>query len=209
MPECVVKNLARAPASFPNDRHDRVGNPCAMLAREFRRGEDFVARVHVHVVLLGIHFEIRDSHHDRIARVRDVDRVIDDVARMRDPLPTDHELILGVVAKSVRHAARPACITCASFDRLEQPFFLFRGDGAHGVDLHDQILCSHKVMIEVRLERVGNCDLIPFVLEGGCEQIHALLGFVPVPAAPDEQRFFGVVMMLPCEPDCSSLIARA
>jgi hypothetical protein len=38
----------------------------------------------------------------------DIHRVLDDVARMRHPLPARHELIFGVVAERIAHAAVPS-----------------------------------------------------------------------------------------------------
>ena len=73
------------------------------------------------IVLLGVHGEVVETGGDRVVVVDDLDGVVDDVAGVRHPLPADHELVLGVVAEAVGHAAVPAGDADAARDGSSSP----------------------------------------------------------------------------------------
>jgi len=80
----------------------------------------------MHIVLLGMHLKIVQILGDGIFVVGDIHLVVDDVARMGDPLPAYHELVFGVVPEGVGQSAVPAGKSHAAFDRFQQLFFTFR-----------------------------------------------------------------------------------
>lgn len=59
----------------------------------------------MHVILLGRIGEIVNTLHQWIVRPGHVDRVIDNIARMGNPLATNDELILNAFAKSITGSA--------------------------------------------------------------------------------------------------------
>src|ERR1700730_9551450 len=92
-------------ATLPDDRHDDAIDPGAVLSSKGRRRQHFVAWVHVHVVLLGAVIKILDLAGDRIVSFSDRDPIRDDIAGMRYPLASNHELVVGFIAKTVGHTA--------------------------------------------------------------------------------------------------------
>ena len=92
-------------ATLPDDRHDDAIDPGAVLSFKSRSRQHPVARVHVHVVLLGAIIKILNPAGDRIVSFGDRDPIRDDIARMRYPLASNHELVVGFIAKTVGHTA--------------------------------------------------------------------------------------------------------
>ena len=142
----------------------------------------------MHVILFRVHAEIREARGDRVRVVDDVHPVVDDVAGVRHPLPADHELVVGVVAERVGHAAVPAGKTGAVLDCGEQTLLLLGADRAHGPDLDDEVERAHQRGVAVDVERVGDAHVVAFAAQERREQLHALSRLVPSPAAPDHQR---------------------
>src|ERR1041385_3662607 len=67
VPEAAVEDPAFAVPAFPNDRHHGAVDPrSADAVAERRRGQHFVAGIHVHVILLAAHPKIRYAARDRI-----------------------------------------------------------------------------------------------------------------------------------------------
>src|SRR5829696_4081178 len=105
-----------------------------MLAGESGSGKYLVGRVHVHVILLGVHREIFETRGYGIVVIRDLDRVVDDVAGMGDPLSPDHELVVDAVAKGVGHATVPAREPDTALDGSCQALYLLLCDSTHRPD---------------------------------------------------------------------------
>ena len=103
----------------------------------------------MHIILLGAHIKVVEAGRNRMTTVGDVDAVIDDVAGMRHPLPADHKLIFGVIAKGIGHAAVPAADVYPTFaDGIQQGRFLLAADAAHRVDRDHQIDRVHQIGVQ-------------------------------------------------------------
>src|SRR5688572_19467975 len=100
-----IEDTPPAISPLPGYRHDDTLDPRQMLTRERRGRKHFVRRVDMHVVLLRPVGEALDAAADRILRLHNVDAVVDDVARMCDPLAAAHELVFDRFAERVAHAA--------------------------------------------------------------------------------------------------------
>ena len=103
--ERAVEHAAAAVPALPHHRHHHAFDPWRVLAAEGRGRQHLVGRVDVHVVLLGAVVEVVQPLHHRVVAARDVDAVIDDVARVRDPLAAGHELVVDRIAERIAHAA--------------------------------------------------------------------------------------------------------
>ena len=79
-----------------------------MLAGKGGCGQNGIARIGVHIILLRVNLEVAQAARDLVVGVRDLHGVIDDVSRMRDPLSADHPLIARVLAKGIARAAVPS-----------------------------------------------------------------------------------------------------
>ncbi len=141
----------------------------------------------MHVVLLGTHGEVRQAPCYRVLAIDDVDLVIDHPARVHDPLPPHHELVVHIVAEGIPHPAVPAGQAHPASDRFEQPGFLLLRDAPHRPDGHDHAQRAQVVFLEVDVERVRNPDLKPIGLQMRREDLHTLLRLVAVPPAPNHQ----------------------
>src|SRR5262249_32082985 len=133
-----VEDLTLAVPAFPHDRHDHALDPVGISTRESRRREDFVRGIDMHVILLRAVVEIADALHDGIVAPRDVDAIIDDVPRMRDPLAAAHELIGDALAEGIAHAAVEAAEPHAALDGPGQVVDLLLLDLRHRVDRDDE-----------------------------------------------------------------------
>ena len=190
-----VEDAALAVHPLPAHRHGRAVDPGGGLdAGEGRGGQHLVARVHVHVVLLGLHGEVLQAFDDRVVVLRDVDRVVDDAVGVGDPLAADHELVVAVIAEGVAHAAVPASDADAARDGRQQAAALLLGDLAHGPAGHDQAEAVHEGLVEVGVEGGGHRDLEAFLLEEIAHDLGRFLGGVAVPAAADDQRTFHIAV---------------
>ena len=188
VPERCIEHPPLPVKLLPDDGHDRAHGPGGVLARERGRGQDLDARVDVHEVLLGLHVKARlEAPGDGIGRVGEVDVVVDDAARMGDPLAADHELVLDGGAVGIAQAAVPAGQADAALDGLFEVALLVARDVGHGKDVDDEIERLELGEIEVGVERVRDLDLEALRLEPGGEDVHALFGLVSLPAAPDDQ----------------------
>lgn len=192
MAQGAVKNFALAPAPFPNNRHYHAINPVQVAVIERGGGENFVGGVNVHIVLLAVHGKVFQSGGDGIVGAGDLYGVVNEIARMGHPLPADHKLIFGVIAKRVSHAPMPSGEPHPRANRVEQAFFLLRRDGAHGPDLGDEGIRLHFFGVEVSVEGVGDFDFVPLFAEEGGKNVNAFLGFVAFPAAPNHKSFFHI-----------------
>src|SRR5690606_27308937 len=106
MSERRVEDAAIAVHPLPHHRHDHVLRPGRVLAGKRRRCQHVDRGVHVHVVLLRrVRKARRNPLHHRIVRLGHVDGVVDDVARMGDPLPADDELVVHRLAERIAHPA--------------------------------------------------------------------------------------------------------
>ena len=194
MAERGIEDAALAVPPLPDDRHDDAFDPRRVLAGKKCRGQHLVRRIDMHVVLLGAIGEIVDPLHDRVVAPGDVDAVVDDVAGVGDPLAAAHELVVDRVAEGVAHAAVIAAEPDAASHRLGRGCELLLLDLRHGVDRHDQAQVGDRRVGE-GFGRVLDVDLEAFLLEHAADDVGALLGLVPAPAAPDDQ----------CLAHCSSL----
>jgi len=144
----------------------------------------------VHVVLFRVHPKVFKPAGNGIVSVDDVDRIIDDAARMRHPLAAYHKMIACIVAKRVRLSAVPPAKSHPAGNGVEQPLFLFSRDRTHGYGLDDQIVLGHTILIQIGVECIALCNFVPFFFEKGNKDILGLFGFVTGPSAPDKQCFF-------------------
>ena len=94
--------------------------------------------------------------------INDVDPIRNNVARMRHPLPANHELILGIVAKRIRHAAVPPSNSYAASYCIQQSFLLFIGDRAHRPHGNDKVKASQSLGITIDLKGIDNFRAITF-----------------------------------------------
>jgi len=190
MAQGAIEHAALAPHALPCHRHHAALDPGGMLTAKGGGGQHLVRRVYVHVVLLGMHVEIAQPGHDGVLRLDDLHIVIDDPARVGHPLAAYHELVLGVVAEGIAHAAVPAGDPDASLDGIEEPLLLLAGDGAHGPRRDHQVQGGHLVRIQIRIQGVGDLHSIARILQEGRKDIHTLLGLVAEPPAPHHQCLF-------------------
>ena len=108
--------------------------------------------------------EVLQPGDDGVIRFGDVDGVGNDAARMGYPLPADHELILGIVAEGIAHAAVPPGNAHTAAHRVQQSLFLLAGDLAHGPHRHNEAQRLHILFFEVDIQRIGDTHLIPLRL---------------------------------------------
>ena len=188
MAERTVEDAARAMPALPHDRHDDALGPRRVLAGKRRRRKHLVRRVDMHVILLGTIGEARDSLHDRVVGLRDVDPVVDYAAGVGDPLTAAHELVVDAVAKRVAHAAVIAGETDAALHRRGQVLHLFLFDLRHRDDRHDQAHVGDRGIGE-GLGRVFDVDLEVMSLQHLGDDVRALLRLVAAPASPDDESF--------------------
>ena len=87
------------------------------------------------VILFGVHLEVVKAGRYRIVMVRNLNHVVNDVARMGHPLPANHELVLNSIAKCVGRTPMPASEAGSAVDRVQQAAELFVADRAHGIRL--------------------------------------------------------------------------
>ena len=123
MSESVVRNTAIAVPLRPHDWHvdNAVAEVGAIGDREARGCQNMDRRVDVHVVLLRDDVKhVWRATGDEVIWNTDVNGVIHaTIARMRDPLATRHELILGFHSKAVAHSAVATRDTNATLDRCQ------------------------------------------------------------------------------------------
>src|SRR5215216_2563642 len=184
----AVEHASFAPLSLPDDGHYVALDPGYVLSRERCRRKDLVGGVDVHVVLLGVHLEVFEARRYGIFVIYDVDFVVDDFAGMGDPLASHHELVVDAVAERVGHAAVPACEPDPALHSTAQTLLLLVRDLPHRPDRDYEVKGSHLLSIEVGVEGCGDLYLVPILLEDGRKYGGALLGFVALPAAADEER---------------------
>jgi hypothetical protein len=73
----------------------------------------------MHVVLLGVIREAFNPMHDGVVRALYIDCVVDDIARMRHPLATYHELVIDGLPERVSRLTMEASQTRAPFSMAE------------------------------------------------------------------------------------------
>src|SRR5258708_2028415 len=105
MAERTVEHAARAVAALPDHGHDRALDPFQMVTTETGCGQNFVGGIDMHVILLRPIGKIANSLHHLIVRPRNIDRVVNDLAWMGNPLPAYHELVVRLTAEGVAHLA--------------------------------------------------------------------------------------------------------
>ena len=145
------------------------------------------------VVLLGVHAEITQTGRDRVLTIGDLDRVVDDVAGVGDPLPADHELVLGAAAEGVGHPPVPAGNSGPAGNGVEQTAELLLADLALRPDRHDEIGLPQQVRIEIDVECLANGHLEAIVPQDTGEERRALVRLMPLPAARDQQCPFRTI----------------
>ncbi|ENN84128.1 hypothetical protein RHSP_78414 [Rhizobium freirei PRF 81] len=183
-----VKDAALAVFALPGNRHDDAVDPIGMIASKGGGGQHLVRRVDMHVILLRRVGEIGDPLHDRVVRARDIDRVVDDVAGMGDPLAADDELILDAFTERVASTAMIAGDADAAFDRGSEVLHLFLLDLRHGDDRHDQAEIVDRGIGE-GLGAVFEVDLEAVLFQHVADDMGAFLRFVAAPATPDDKCF--------------------
>src|SRR5918995_7018120 len=82
----AVEHASFAPLTLPDDGYYVALDPGYVLSREGGGREDFVGRVDVHVVLLGVHTEVFEARGYGVFVVYDVDPVVDNFAGVGYPL---------------------------------------------------------------------------------------------------------------------------
>jgi hypothetical protein len=107
------------------------------------------------------------------------------------PLAAGHELVGGIIAEGVAHAAVPPAEAHTGRDGVEQATLLLGRDRAHRPHLRDQVESAQALGIQVGVERVADLHPVPGRLDQRREDFDAGFGLVALPAAPDEQRGFG------------------
>jgi hypothetical protein len=101
----TVKDFACPVTPLPEDRHPHTFNPGTVLAAKGGGRKHLVAWIDMHIILLGAVIEVFNPTRDRVVSFGDGDAVRDDIARMRYPLTSNHELVGGLIAKTVGHTA--------------------------------------------------------------------------------------------------------
>src|SRR5215475_3022391 len=99
-----------------------------------------------------MHAKIVQTSCNRIVAVDNMDIIIDGPARMCNPLPAYHELIVSVVAKRVCHASMPTSYAHTALDGIEQSLFLLLRNCSHCPDGHNQVECLHLGIILVHVQ---------------------------------------------------------
>src|SRR5579859_6563028 len=149
MSERAIEDTTIPPALFPGDRHHTSRNPGGMFATEGCGCQYLIQRINVHVILFRVHAKVAQASCDGVIMVDNMDVVIDASAGMGNPLPTYHELILGIVAKRVSHTPMPTSNSNTTLDSFEQSFFLLFRNCSHCPDGHNQVKRVHLGIISV------------------------------------------------------------
>ena len=138
------------------------------------------------IVLLGADLEVMESKGDGAGATLDVDRVFHPVsARMADPLAAGHELPFHILAEGIAHAAVTAGQTHAVHaHRAHHALALFPGNGAHGPHRHDEIQILQLIIVQNRVQGIGNFHLEIRRAQQSAKALGHQLGFMAVPAAP-------------------------
>lgn len=155
---------------------------------EIARRQDFVAWVGVQVILLARYFKVLEVARDLVvfANVDVIGHAI--VAWMRDPLPAGHELPVGVATEGVAHSAVASCYSDAADHCRADRFALFGRDLAHRPNRHDQAEVAQLVFDE-SIKGVAEGHVKALLLKNLGKVSSHLFGLVPVPPAPNDQRF--------------------
>jgi hypothetical protein len=82
----------------------------------------------------------------------------------------------------------PACEPDPALHSPAQALLLLVRDLSHRPDRDYEVKGSHLLSIEVGVEGCGDLHLVPILLEDGRKYGGALLGFVALPTAADEER---------------------
>ncbi len=108
MPQRTKEHAPLSPSADPHHWHDRAFNPGMVFTTERCRRQHLIGRVHMHVILLGVHGKIIESLSNGVFVIGDLYGVVDDPAGMGYPLSAHQVLIVRTLAESVRHAAMPS-----------------------------------------------------------------------------------------------------
>lgn len=145
--------------------------------------EHFVARIHQHVILLALHFEVRDALRDRVIVIHNADRVILDVVRMAEKLPAGHPLVIDGAAKRIAHAAVKTGDAHSADHGIDQIVFLIGAELPTGPKGYDQVQCFQALGIFQHLEPVCHLHLETPLGQFAGEEFSALDGLMTVPTA--------------------------
>jgi len=154
-------------------------------------GEDFVAGIGEHVVLLGVvDHEIIEPGEHRMVAIGNFHQVIHaPVRRMGDELATRQQVVIPFGAEGVAHPAMPAGEADPGRDGCAEPLhrlgFVRRTERGPVVD--DQVLLRHQRLIQVGVEgvRAGHREAVVFEESG--KEITGLFRLMAIPPATDDQ----------------------
>src|SRR5215208_3305880 len=107
---------------------------------------------------------------------------------MGHPLASHHELVVDAVAERVGHTAVPAGEPDPALYGSAQTLLLLVRDLPHRPDRDYEVKGSHLLPIEEGVEGGRDLDFVSSLLQDRREEGGALLGFVALPAAADEER---------------------
>src|SRR5580704_11803715 len=105
MPKRAVKHPPTTMHPLPCDWHLNAFDPGTIVSGKSCPGQNMVARVDMHVVLLRLVVKIFDPFRDRIALINDVHLVRNGISRMSNKLSAGHELVVRVGAKTVSQSS--------------------------------------------------------------------------------------------------------
>ena len=189
MADRAEEDRAGAVPARPGHRHLHALGPRGGLRMEHRRRQDVVGGVDVHVVLLGVHPEVREAGRDRALMVDDRHLVVLDAVGVGDELPADHELVVGRDPERVARAAVEAREADAALDGVQQRAQLRLGDLAHRPDRDDQVEPIEPV--EQDVQGIRDLHGEPLVAEHPRVGVGERGRRVSLPAALDDQRVHG------------------
>ena len=130
------------------------------------------------------------KHISSIIVFDDIYFVVDDVARMGDPLAADHKLEFGVHTERIARATVPAGKANTAPDGIKQARFLFTRDGALRPDLNDEVQRVHILRVEVTVEGIGDLEVVTLSAKDRGNNVRTLFGFVPFPTSPGHKSRF-------------------
>src|SRR3989339_8856 len=180
-----VENSGFAVFPFPDYGHYSTVYPGIYMTVKGCNSQNFVGRIHMHIVLLGVNFKICKTLYYWILRFCNLNGIIYYPARMLDPLPAYYILIVYIISKGVTHPSMPTRKTNTAFYCIYKPFFLFFSNSSHRPGRYDKVKRHHFILVCINIQLIRDCNIIPIRLKYRREYIHALLRFMSVPPAPD------------------------
>ena len=127
-----------------------------MIAVEFCGGKDFYVGVDMHIILLRFHGKCLQAFGNRILFIPYIYGIIDNAPRVGYPLTPYHKLIFRVISERITQSAMPAGNSHTAFNSIQQSFFLFLTDLAHGPYLHNQVETAHQNAVCVAVKIIIN-----------------------------------------------------